>query len=203
MTNTETTKKTGTVTWFAQSGKCNGTGYIRSNGGTSYFFRWSDLVMDGYRSCDAGDMVAFTVEKVDGKPDKASEVEVILPIKKIRAELRKRGFKLKKGRDIYGAEGYMVVDDGNYIVAGDNFELDLEDVSEFIREDADAYNERCLQREVVMDMRYDVVVDILQDFGKKIPFAEWSSMRYKDLVAIYDKLAAERGMPPYIKEEEV
>lgn len=52
---------------------------------------------------------------------------------KMRYKLRKQGYSLKKGKDAYGCNGYMIIEDyNNSIVCGENFTLGGDDVENFI-----------------------------------------------------------------------
>ena len=59
----------GTVKMF---NKEKGFGFIKGEDGTDYFFHYSALLMDSYKTADAGEHVEFDVEKSERGPRAAN-----------------------------------------------------------------------------------------------------------------------------------
>lgn len=51
----------------------------------------------------------------------------------LRNRMKKEGYSIKKGRDAYGMMGYQIIDFNNVIVAGEHFELDFDDVANYVK----------------------------------------------------------------------
>ena len=55
----------------------------------------------------------------------------------LRKKLNRRGYFLRKGKDIYGLVGYMVVNSNNFVEYGYNgiatYTASLKDIAEFIK----------------------------------------------------------------------
>lgn len=54
----------------------------------------------------------------------------------IRKKLARQGYKLKKGKDAYGNDGYSIADSSNLIVTNNInlFDMTLEDVEKWLEE---------------------------------------------------------------------
>lgn len=50
----------------------------------------------------------------------------------LKNRMKKDGYTIRKGRDAYGMIGYQIIDYNNIIIAGEHFELDFYDVTDFL-----------------------------------------------------------------------
>lgn len=64
----------GTVKMF---NKEKGFGFIRAENGTDYFFHYSALVMDSYKTAEQGEAVEFDVEESDRGPRAANVKKIV------------------------------------------------------------------------------------------------------------------------------
>ena len=109
---------TGTVKFFDA---IKGWGFITDTDGKDVFVYHSNIIMDGFRSLDEGDIVSFEVGV--GKDGKEQSVNVtpILTKQIVNVALGNEHMHLKKSKDkSNGCTGYFVVDDNNTVQSGDN-----------------------------------------------------------------------------------
>lgn len=99
----------GTVKWFSK-----GYGFItRDYDGMDYFFHHSNIIMDGFRTLDANDIVDFEIGADKNSREQAINVTPILTMKMVEDALKKENLFLQISVDDCGGCFYRVVDEND------------------------------------------------------------------------------------------
>lgn len=119
--------KNATTKWFNNQ---KGYGFlVDSETKEEIFVHYSQLQMDGFKSLHEDDMVTYEVEAGNDERQQAINVTPILTMKMIEDSLKEDDLHVKEYRsskdtaimNTLGLErGYMVVDENDVIVAGEN-----------------------------------------------------------------------------------
>lgn len=121
--------KNATVKWFNSQ---KGYGFLTdSETKKDVFCHYSQLQMDGFKSLHKDDMVEYELGLGNGKQPfmQAVKVKPILTMKMIEDSLKEDGLYMKKLKadantvemnTLKMKKGYMVVDENNVVVAGEN-----------------------------------------------------------------------------------
>lgn len=123
---TITMKTTGTVKWF---NKDKGYGFIQTNEGADVFMHYSNIIMEGFRYLEPGDIVEYSAE-VNEKGTYAVEVIPVLTVKMMREKARKDHMHLELFKDAYGIQKWLVVDEGGIIQSSEQG-MTLEELNEY------------------------------------------------------------------------
>lgn len=125
-TMTTTIKMTGTVKWFDAK---KGYGFIQADEGTDVFMHYSNIIMEGFRYLEPGDIVEYSAE-VNEKGTYAVEVVPVLTVKMMREKARKDHMHLEWFKDAYGVQKWLVVDEGGIIQTSEQG-MSLEELNEY------------------------------------------------------------------------
>ena len=110
--------------------KSRGWGYIKADDGKEYFAHYSQILMDGFKTLDADDIVSFEVSEPDeNKRIHALNVKPVLTLAMVLQKLKKKKLHVMRVKDDKGIHGWYVVDKSNQPV--DNKEMDLVGLAEF------------------------------------------------------------------------
>lgn len=123
---TTTMKATGTVKWF---NKDKGYGFIQTDEGADVFMHYSNIIMEGFRYLEPGDIVEYSTE-TNEKGTYAVEVVPVLTAKMMREKAQKDHMHLEWFRDAYGIQKWMVVDEGGIIQTSEQG-MNLEELNEY------------------------------------------------------------------------
>lgn len=116
----------GTCKWFNNQ---KGYGFLTDLEGKDVFVHYSNIVMDEFRYLNEDDIVNFELGAGKNGRQQAINVQPILTMKMVEDSLKEENLYVKKVRAdkntiIMNAlgmkKGYMVVDENNVIVAGEN-----------------------------------------------------------------------------------
>ena len=120
----------GTTKWFD---KQKGYGFITGDDGAEYFAHQTQIRMDGFRTLDAGDIVEFDVRSEE-KGLAAVDIVPVLTLGMMKQKAAKEHLHLEVASvDGYDNTGWMIVDDNNFIVAGEKG-MSLEELDEYFTE---------------------------------------------------------------------
>ncbi len=106
----------GTVKWFNNQ---KGYGFITDSDGKDVFVHHSNIVMDGFRYLNEDDIVSFELGGGNDGRQQAINVKPVLTMKMIEDSLKEDNLYVKNMKDAFGNKAYMVVDQNNVIVAGE------------------------------------------------------------------------------------
>lgn len=123
---TKRMKMTGTVKWFDSK---KGYGFIEKDNGTDVFMHYSNIIMEGFRYLEPGDIVEYSAE-VNEKGTYAVEVVPVLTVKMMREKARKDHMHLEWFKDAYGVQKWLVVDEGGIIQTSEQG-MSLEELNEY------------------------------------------------------------------------
>lgn len=123
---TTTMKTTGTVKWFDSK---KGYGFIQTDEGADVFMHYSNIIMEGFRYLEPGDIVEYSAE-VNEKGTYAVEVVPVLTVKMMREKARKDHMHLEWFKDAYGVQKWLVVDEGGIIQTSEQG-MSLEELNEY------------------------------------------------------------------------
>ena len=123
---TTTMKTTGTVKWFDSK---KGYGFIQTDEGADVFMHYSNIIMEGFRYLEPGDIVEYSAE-VNEKGTYAVEVVPVLTVKMMREKARKDHMHLEWFKDAYGVQKWVVVDEGGIIQSSEQG-MTLEELNEY------------------------------------------------------------------------
>lgn len=116
----------GTVKFFD---RVKGWGFITDESGKDVFVYWENIMMDGFRYLDEDDIVNFDVGIGNDGRQQAINVTPILTMRMIEDSLKEDNLHVKEYRSSKDTavmntlgidKGYMVVDENDVIVAGEN-----------------------------------------------------------------------------------
>ena len=98
----------GTVKFFNNA---KGWGFITDSEGKDTFVHHSDILMDGFRTLDEGDIVEFEIgnDETTGR-EQSVNVQPILTRKMVAHELSKEKLHLMRIKDDKGTHGWYVAD---------------------------------------------------------------------------------------------
>ncbi len=97
----------GTVKWFNNE---RGYGFITDSEGKDTFFHHSNILMDGFRTLDEGDIVEFEIgNNEETGREQAINVQPILTRKMVEDALKEEDLHLEIIKDAYGVKKYLVV----------------------------------------------------------------------------------------------
>lgn len=120
----------GTVKWFD---KQKGYGFITGDDGAEYFAHQTQIRMDGFRTLDDGDVVEFDIRSEE-KGLAAVDIVPVLTLGMMKKKAAKEHLHLKVASvDGYDNTGWMIVDDNNFIVAGEHG-MSLEELDEYFKD---------------------------------------------------------------------
>ncbi|NSE27459.1 cold shock domain-containing protein [Fusicatenibacter saccharivorans] len=119
-------KTTGTVKWFDSK---KGYGFIQTDEGADVFMHYSNIIMEGFRYLEPGDIVEYSAE-VNEKGTYAVEVVPVLTVKMMRGKAQKDHMHLEWFRDAYGIQKWVVVDEGGILQTSEQG-MNLEELNEY------------------------------------------------------------------------
>ena len=105
----------GTVKWFNRE---KGYGFLTDAECNDHFFHHSNVVMKGFRSLDADDIVEFEIGTATKNREQAVNVCPVLTREMVRQELEKEDLNLAQMNDAFGNLAFMVLDMNNVIQTG-------------------------------------------------------------------------------------
>lgn len=106
----------GTCKWFDNQ---KGYGFLTDSDGKDVFVHHSNIVMDGFRYLNEDDIVSFELGGGNDGRQQAINVKPVLTMKMIEDSLKEDNLYVKNMKDAFGNKAYMVVDQNNVIVAGE------------------------------------------------------------------------------------
>lgn len=107
----------GLTLWFDAK---KGYGVINTKKGKNYFVHQSNILMEGFRKLDEGDIVDFEVGIGGNGKEQALNVNPVLTLQMIKRALRKDDLYVEEINKGDCNEGYAVVDQNNVIQTGNN-----------------------------------------------------------------------------------
>lgn len=120
----------GTTKWFNAQ---KGYGFIVGNDGAEYFAHQTQIKMDGFRTLDAGDIVKFDVRSEE-KGLAAVNIVPVLTLSVMKKKAAKEHLHLEVApADGSGNTNWMIVDNNNFVVAGEKG-MSLEELDEYFKE---------------------------------------------------------------------
>lgn len=120
----------GTVKWFDKS---KGYGFITAEDGTEIFAHYSQIKMKGFKSLDADDVVEFDIRSEE-KGLAAVDVLPILTLDMMKKKAAEENLHLEVApADGSGNTNWMIVDENNFVVAGEKG-MSLEELDEYFKE---------------------------------------------------------------------
>ena len=102
----------GTVKFFHSY---RGWGFLTDSEGKDVFVHHSNIIMDGFRTLDEGDIVSFELGVGNDGREQAVNVTPILTMRMIENSLKEDNLYVRPVTDALGMKGYMVVDQNNII----------------------------------------------------------------------------------------
>lgn len=102
----------GTVKWFNTQ---KGYGFVKNSDGKDVFVHHSNIVMDGFRSLDHGDIVTFDLGAGNDGREQAINVTPILTMKMIEDSLKAENLYITYMKDAYSVKKYQVVNQNNVL----------------------------------------------------------------------------------------
>lgn len=102
----------GTVKFFNAQ---KGWGFIWYSKGRDIFVHHSNIIMDGFRTLDEGDIVDFEIGTGNDGRDQAVNVTPILTMKMVEGALKEKNLYVSNVTNALGVKGYLVVDANNVI----------------------------------------------------------------------------------------
>lgn len=120
----------GTVKWFNTQ---KGYGFVTGEDGAEYFAHHTQIRMDGFRTLDAGDVVEFDVRSEE-KGLAAVYIVPVLTLSMMKKNAAKEHLHLEVApAEGYGNTGWMIVDNNNFVVAGEQG-MSLEELDEYFKD---------------------------------------------------------------------
>lgn len=120
----------GTVKWFNTQ---KGYGFIVGEDGAEYFTHQTQIKMDGFRTLDAGDVVEFDVRSEE-KGLAAVYIVPVLTVGMMKKNAAKEHLHLEVApADGSGNTNWMIVDNNNFVVAGEKG-MSLEELDEYFKD---------------------------------------------------------------------
>lgn len=102
----------GTVKFFNSQ---KGWGFIWHSKGKDIFVHHSNIIMDGFRYLNEGDIVDFEIGTGNDGREQAMNVTPILTMKMVEDSLKEENLHIGNMKDAYGAKKYRVVDQNNVL----------------------------------------------------------------------------------------
>ena len=102
----------GTVKFFNAQ---KGWGFIWYSKGKDIFVHHSNIIMDGFRTLDEGDIVDFEIGTGNDGRDQAVNVTPVLTMKMVEDALKEENLHISYMKDAYGVKKYQVVDQNNVL----------------------------------------------------------------------------------------
>lgn len=102
----------GTVKFFHSY---RGWGFLTDSENKDVFVHHSNIVMEGFRSLDEGDIVSFELGAGNDGKEQAVNVTPILTMRMIENSLKEDNLYVRTMTDALGMKGYMVVDQNNVL----------------------------------------------------------------------------------------
>lgn len=102
----------GTVKWFNAK---KGYGFITDSEGKNVFTHHSNIVMEGFRSLNHGDIVTFDLGTGNDGIEQAINVIPLITMKMIEDSLKEENLYISYMKDAYGVKKYQVVDKNNML----------------------------------------------------------------------------------------
>ena len=102
----------GTVIWFDRQ---KGYGFITNSEGRDIFVHHSNIIMDGFRYLDEGDIVDFEIGTGNDGRDQAVNVTPVITKKMVEDVLKEENLYVGNVTNALGIKGYLVVDANNVI----------------------------------------------------------------------------------------
>lgn len=127
----------GTVKWFNAE---RGYGFITDSEGNDIFLHYSNIVMEGFKALDEGDVVSFELSTGDDGRERAINVTPIVTIKMVHDALKEDNLHLQTMKDAYGVKKYVVVDENNAIQTSEQG-LSLEEVWDYLNDGKELLND--------------------------------------------------------------
>lgn len=156
----------GTVKFFDA---VKGWGFITGADGKEIFVHQSNIIMDGFRSLDEGDIVSFEIgEGKDGK-EQAVNVTPILTTEMVTHELSKENLHLMRD-DCKGKHGWRVVDALENLVV--DKEMDLIELAAFAGIDTSGLEENGGQEMMNKEQTINKILEEYRKYGIQKGLAE-------------------------------
>lgn len=102
----------GTVKWFDSK---KGYGFITTSEERDYFIHHSNIIMDGFRSLNEGDVVDFEIGNGTGNREQAVNVKPIITLNMVKDALKEENLYLQTVKNGYGVKKYLVVNADNVL----------------------------------------------------------------------------------------
>lgn len=104
----------GQVKWFNTQ---RGYGFIVGEEQKDYFFHYSQIQMEGFKTLSEGDIVSFEVEidKDNNSRAQAVNVEPILTLEMIEKSLKEENLYVKPMKDAFGNNAWLVSDENSVL----------------------------------------------------------------------------------------
>ena len=99
---------TGTVKWFNAH---KGYGFLTDSVGKDVFVHHSNIMMDGFRYLNEGDIVNYELGTSKDGREQAVNIQPILTMKMVKNSLKEENLYVKTIKDAYKVTKYLVVDD--------------------------------------------------------------------------------------------
>lgn len=106
----------GTVKWFNSQ---KGYGFITNSEGKDLFIHYSNLIMDGFKALNEGDIVNFEIGAGNDGREQAISVIPVLTMKMVEDSLKAENLYVGNMKNAFGENAYMVVDQNNVAQAGE------------------------------------------------------------------------------------
>lgn len=120
----------GTTKWFNAQ---KGYGFITGDDGAEYFAHQTQIKMDGFKTLDAGDVVEFDVRSEE-KGLAAVYIVPVLTVGMMKKNAAKEHLHLEVApADGSGNTNWMIVDNNNFVVAGEKG-MSLEELDEYFKD---------------------------------------------------------------------
>ena len=107
----------GTVKFFSTQ---KGWGFIFYPKGRDIFVHHSNIIMDGFRTLDEGDIVDFEIGTGNDGRDQAVNVTPILTMKMVEDSLKEENLHIGNMKDAYGVKKYQVIDQNNVLQSSEH-----------------------------------------------------------------------------------
>ena len=126
----------GTVKFFKAH---EGWGFIWYSKGKDIFVHHSNIIMDGFRTLDEGDIVDFGIGTGNDGRDQAVNVTPILTMKMVEGALKEENLFVWTNPDACNAKKYTVIDERN-VVQQDKYDMTLVELAAYAGIDVSGLN---------------------------------------------------------------
>lgn len=92
-----------------------GWGFINYSKGKNIFVHQSNIIMNGFRYLNEGDIVDFEIGTGNNGRNQAVNVTPILTMKMVEDSLKEENLHVSNMEDAYGVKKYQVVDQNNVL----------------------------------------------------------------------------------------